>query len=185
LYTRRNIMTDTITVNLEDLETLIFAAGAMKPIEIAMDTRKRDPFVLKELPITAAINRLATEARSARRSKETYATPWDGELNDDEQAWLAAVCDPYNPNEKGRRRAPFDIIPEDHLGEEAIHTLNAKGMLVIGTSVRGVVWPGAEQAEIWPEANTRFYLMPTTRGLRKWRELQAAKIKTEEEKPNE
>lgn len=174
-------MTD-ITVNLEDLETLIFAAAAVKSIEAAMDTRKRDPFVPKEAPIKAALDRLAVEARSARRSKETYLTPWDGELDDDEKKWLDRVCKDYDPGDWDSRMI---TISADELyggaGNPAlaprqgpVHTLANKGMVAIGTAGYAVIWPGADQPELRPDP-FGFYLMPTPRGLNKWRELKVAR----------
>lgn len=170
-------MTD-ITINLEDLETLIFAAAAVKSIEIAIDTRKRDPFVPKEAPIAAALQRLSADARSARRSKETYATPWDGELGDDEKKWLERICKDYDPNNRELRTLLIsaDVLygrdkdPTLAPRQGPIHALSNKGMLAIGTAAAAVVWPGADQPEFWPLPNY-FYLMPTPRGLRKWREI--------------
>lgn len=160
-----------ITISLADLEILIMAAGAIKPIEEALSTRKRDPFVPAEPQITAAIQRLAADARSARRSKETYATAWEGPLTEDELGWLVAICENEDPH-----KAAFDIVTDDRFEIEAIDSLAARGMIVIGVPVHGVVWPGAERAEVWlVDPDQGHYLKPTQRGLRKWRELEKAK----------
>ena len=166
-----------ITVNLEDLETLIFAAGSVKAIEAAMDTRKRDPFVPPQNKITESINRLASEARSARRSKETYATAWDGPLTAEEEKWLDDVCKNYDPADRERRMI---VVTADELYGRAgtfrhgpIHNLVNKGMVAIGTAAFAVIWSGADQPEFWPDP-FRFYVMPTPRGLGKWQELKSA-----------
>jgi hypothetical protein len=172
-------MTD-ITISLEDLETLVMAAGAIKTIETALDTRKRDPFVPPQNQIAAAVGRLAAEARSARRSKETYQTPWDGELDEQEIKWLDMVCKDYDPTDRAKRM--FLITPDERFKSSAIGRLTAKGMLLIGNSVKGVIWPGADQPEFAPDP-TCYYLMPTPRGLRKWRELKAVNSSKEEPKP--
>lgn len=158
---------ELITISLKDLETLIFAAGAIKPIEAALDIRKRDPFVPTESIITAALQRLAADARDARRSKEIYATPYDSALTEDELGWLEAICENEDP-----RKAAFDIIFDDRFEIEAINSLAVKGMIIVGTPVHGVVWPGAERAEVWPVDPTRgYYLKPTMRGMRTYLEV--------------
>ena len=162
-------MTD-ITVNLEDLETLIFAAGSVKAIEAAMDTRKRDPFVPPQNKITESISRLAGEARSARRSKETYATAWDDPLTAEEEKCLHDVCKNYDPTADRERRM---IVVGTTFRQGLIHNLANKGMVAVGTAAFAVIWPGADQPEFWPDP-FKFYVRPTPRGLSKWRELKSA-----------
>lgn len=168
-------MTD-ITVSLDDLETLVMAVGGIKTIEAALDTRKHDPFIPPHNKITEAAGRLAAEVRSARRSKETYLTPWNGELEDDERAWLEAVCQDYDPDDRAKwiywieaseYRSKNGVVSQGPLDK-----LVAKGMLLIGNPVKGVIWPGADQPEFTPDPRG-YFLMPTPRGLRKWQELKA------------
>lgn len=179
-------MTD-ITISLEDLEVLIFGTAAIKAIEMAMDTRKRDPFVPDQNKITQALARLTTEAHSARRSKETYATAWDGPLSDKEEEWLDNVCKNHDPNviECRMVRIGAEILYEGRgraFRQGTIHGLANKGMVAIGTAAFAVIWPGADQPELLPDPYT-FYVMPTPRGLKKWRGLQEAKSKKEQ--PND
>ena len=170
-------MTD-ITVNLEDLETLIFAAGVVRSIEAAMDTRKRDPFVPSRYKIAEATNRLASEARSARRYKETYATAWDGPLTAEEEKWLDDACKNYDPADREGRMI---VVEANELyggggmtfRQGPIHDLANKGMVAIGTAAFAVIWLGADQPEFWPDP-FKFYVRPTPRGLSKWRELKSA-----------
>lgn len=181
-------MTD-ITINLEDLETLIFGTAAVKAIEIAMDTRKRDPFVPNNQKITEALNRLSTEARSARRSKETYITPWDGPLDEGERGCLENFCIDYDPNNREDRVTTILASVLYGKGGPAlpggpIHGLANKGMIAIGTAAKAVIWPGADQPEFWPDPSL-FYVTPTPRGLRKWQEIQSASKATQKKKPDD
>lgn len=169
-----------ITIALEDLETLIFGAAAVKAIEVAMDTRKRDPFVPSSNKITEALNRLTSEARSARRSKEDYQTPWDGELDGDENNWIRVLWtlyDKQDPLDRGiwmyRYALRLGAFPNGR--HPAIDRLAAKGMIVIGSAVSGAIWPGVEQPELKLDP-TFVWLRLTPRGIKKAEELKHAAV---------
>jgi hypothetical protein len=60
-------MTD-VTVQLADLERIIFAASVIKPIENALAAFKNDPFVKPHLAFGEAAKRLEEAMRRAQRS---------------------------------------------------------------------------------------------------------------------
>lgn len=147
-------MTD-ITVSLEDLEIMLVGAGAIKQIE-----RKRDPFTPPERKFKDAMERLLREARSARRTTAPTATAWDGELDADEIKCLRMFDSQIKDN-------PYTgVTPKQRLDNPAIDRLLARGCIVMGQPVIGVVWSGADQAELKPDPSY-FAVKITDRGYKK------------------
>lgn len=159
-----------ITVDLDDLEALIFSTGAIKVIETAVDQSKKDPFRLQHKSrLTGAHDRLATAARNIRRGQEP-AYNYNKPLTTAEANYLAQICAAYDPSDAQKRfiritaNERLDKPPE---GRPEINQLAAKGMIEIGAPVTGVVWSGAEHAEVTPDP-TGYLLRPTKQGLQQW-----------------
>lgn len=160
-----------VTVNLDDLEKVIFGTAAVKTIEAAMDARKRDPLIPPRRDLSDALQRLTDAARSVRRGQETYITPWDEPLDNAENQTLNYVCANYDPADWDKRMTRIDVT--DYANQRITTTFDQlanKGMVVIGNPVIGVIWPGADQPEFRPDP-THYLVKPTARGLAKWKEL--------------
>ena len=130
----------TVTVELEDLEKLVFATGALKTIEGALDTRKRDPFVQPHLDFTNAHNRLASAMRDAQRGNAGTLIDYNAEVTHDELKLLTKVveglCIPIR-----------DKVGEKRDGDTLWESLMCKGCIEFGQLVTGVVWPGGSGVE--------------------------------------
>jgi hypothetical protein len=126
----------SVTVDLADLETLVMTTGALKVIEGAIVQRKNDPFVREHLDFTAAHDRLAASMRNARRAEAGTLVPWDGELDGVEVLLLRDVAD----MEMGVKA--IGCHKEDYT------TLMAKGCVIIGQEVNGILWAGEKQPDI-------------------------------------
>jgi hypothetical protein len=157
-------MTD-VTVDLADLETLVFTTGALKTIEGALQARKSDPFVQPHLNFTEAHNRLAAAMRDATRGMADTVVPWDGELDKDEIEHLSALLADEDES------LFTTITPTWRRANPAIDRLMCKGMIEIGQVVKGVVWAGSDRPEIKPDQG--FALRTTKRGRDKLRKLAA------------
>jgi hypothetical protein len=141
-----------VEVELEDLETIIFATAIIKQIESSLAARKQDPFIRPHLDYNQAHDALTLAMNSARRANTNTATQWDGELNDNEiQLLKILVVNPVKEISAGYRKQ-----------YEEVDTLAAKGCIRIGQQVIGAVWPGADKADIKPYGG--FSLMITQRG---------------------
>jgi hypothetical protein len=158
-------MTD-VTVDLVDLETLVFTTGALKTIEGALQARKNDPFVQPHLNFTEAHNRLAEAMRNATRGQNDTVVPWDGELDAVERACLSAMAEDED------ERLFITITPKWRLEHQEYDRLMCKGMIVIGQLVKGIIWGGASAAEIKPDPSG-FAVKTTKRGRDKLKKLAA------------
>src|SRR5208282_323832 len=120
----------TVTVDLADLETLVFATAAIKAIEGALAGRKNDPFVKKHLDYTAANDRLATAMRNATRP-EAYPE-WDEALTSEEYLALRRV-----------EKADQGVLAIGFRSKrDYFDGLSSKGCVIIGTAIDGYVWAG-------------------------------------------
>lgn len=68
----------SVTVDLDDLETIVMTTGALKTIEGALNARKNDPFVHQYLDFSEAHDRLSSAMRNAKRADAGTLVPWDG-----------------------------------------------------------------------------------------------------------
>lgn len=130
----------TVTVDLDDLTTIVMATGVIKLIEGVLVSYKKDPFVHAHLDYSAAHDRLAAVMRNAARAEAGTATDWDGELTKDEIKFLKIVDNAPNGL----------LISSDYrLSKENKHvdTLAAKGCIQLGQLVSGAIWPGAKLPE--------------------------------------
>ena len=132
----------SVTVDLDDLETLVMTTGALKTIEGALATRKQDPFIRQYLGFTEAHDRLATAMRNAQRVDAGTLVAWDGALNDDEIKLLREIG-------YGRKIMSRDEkAPSSGQSMSVVDQLAAKGCVVIGQLVKGVLWAGDKQPEL-------------------------------------
>lgn len=154
----------SVTVDLEDLEALVFAAGVIKQIEAALSARKSDPFVVPYLKLTEAHDRCAEAVRFARRSEnQDVATKWDDPLTKAEAAFLKGLQPGYWVTPEQR------VAPPGEEGHPEIDTLMCKGHVVIGHFVTGISWSGKPpELMIDPKG---FPVKITPRGLAKLEEL--------------
>lgn len=133
----------SVTVDLEDLETLVMTSGALKTIEGALATRKADPFIRQYLDFTSAHDRLASVMRNARRAEAGTLVPWDGELDEVETRLLRLV-------EEGEIE---HVTARAKREEKEVDSLAAKGCIVIGNFVKGVLWAGDTAPDIELDPN--------------------------------
>ena len=163
----------TVTVDLADLETLVFATAAIKAIEEQLVARKRDPFVAPHLQFTEANNRLATAMRNAMRGQADTVVPWDGELDEDEIKMLKLV-EPGGFWIPPKQKAPV-------AGEvmSVADRLAAKGCVVIGQFIRGILWAGAPGPELQIDPKG-FPIKITERGRDKLYKALIAKVEKKE-----
>lgn len=152
----------SVTVDLEDLETLVMTTGALKTIEGALAQRKQDPFVRQYLEFTAAHDRLASAMRNARRAEAGTLIQWDGDLTEEQERLLRELDRTEMGVMEVRNKGFYD-------------SLAAKGCVLIGQCVAGIVWPGQSQAEIKPYHAYAVKIMP--RGREKLAKIDAEKVK--------
>jgi hypothetical protein len=158
-----------VSVDLQDLETLVFATGAIKLIEAALHQRSNDPFVPQDNEIRSAHDRLAAVARNAKRGSLGTAVNWVDPLTDKEAVMLKKIearC------EKGAFKA-WAVKPEYRLEHMEIDSLGAKGCVVLGQALEGVLWAGAERPEFKPDPD--WYLVKVTpRGRERLEQYEAS-----------
>jgi hypothetical protein len=161
-----------VTVDLADLETIVFATGAIKAIESALASRRQDPFVRPHLDYTAAHDRLATAMRNALRAEAGTLVPFDEPLTKTELRALRYVLDATDPNKGAHKKSGvadwFVISGADKAAEgekmSVYDRLAAKGCLQIGQFVTGVVWAGAPAPEVKADPDRGFAAKITDRG---------------------
>lgn len=149
-----------VAVDLDDLETLVLTSGALKSIEGALAQRKTDPFVRPHLEFTEAHDRLATAMRNAKRSDGGTLIGFDEPLSKDERKVLQEIIDgdrnTLTQKEKGAAGEAMS----------AFDRLAAKGCVVMGQLLVGVLWAGASAPELRPDP-TGYAIKATPRGLEK------------------
>jgi hypothetical protein len=155
-----------VTVDLADLERIIFAASAVKQIESLLAAFKRDPFIKPHLEFTDASLRLEGVMNSAKRSAASARgdtlVNYDEPLNEDEMKLLRRFVDAEGEGPiwfiSAKDKAPADA-------RKAMSTydrLAAKGMVRMGQVVSGVVWAGQDRPDLRVEP--RFAVALTERG---------------------
>ena len=148
-----------VEVEIEDLETIIFATAIIKSIESALQQRKQDPFIKPHLDYTAASEALTQAMNSARRSVADTKIEWDGALTKDEQALLKEFV----------ASNTFEVTAEFRLKTKEVDQLAAKGCIRIGQLVSGAVWPGEDRPDLRPVQG--YALAITSRGKDKLAKL--------------
>lgn len=156
----------TATVELADLETIIFATGVIKTIEGALASRKNDPFVRPHLDFTEAHDRLATVWRNATRAQAGTAVNFDEPLTKTEARLMRDVIESLKVRKEGANLQWFRIHGADKaLGE--YESLAAKGCIRMGQAVTGVVFAGEDRPQLVPDADRGYLVEVTARGRAK------------------
>lgn len=142
-----------VEVELEDLETIVFATAVINTIETALQQRKQDPFVKPHLAYSLAHGNLVAAMNGARRASADTATQWDGELDKEELKFLKEFI--TNP--------VIEIDGAYRLKHQEVDRLMAKGCIRCGQLVAGAVWPGESKADIKPIAGFAIAITPRGR----------------------
>jgi hypothetical protein len=160
----------TVTVDLDDLEKLIFTAGAMKTVEGALKQRREDPFVRDHLEFTDAHNRLAAAVRNVQRGTADTLVAWDGELSQDEIKLLRKVTGELAILTRDQKagKSGEDMSIADRLA--------AKGCVIMGQLVKGVLWAG-ETKPVLVQDTSGFPIKITNRGTDKLAAIDTAATK--------
>ena len=158
----------SVTVDLADLETIVLTTGALKTIEGALAQRRNDPFVRPHLEFTAAHDRLAVAMRNATRAAAGTLVDWDGELDDDEIKMLRRV------GEGTFWLLRKDKAPVDGEAMSIADRLSAKGCVIMGHFVTGILWAENKGPELTIDPKG-FPVKITDRGAAKLREIDAKK----------
>lgn len=161
-----------VTVDLEDLETIVFATAAIKAIESALANRRSDPFVQSHLDYTAAHDRLASAMRNATRAAAGTLVAFDEPLTKTEASALRYVLDATDPGKGAYKKSGvaewFAISGADKaaVGEDMsiYDRLAAKGCLQVGQFVTGVVFAGVATPYLKADPERGFAAMVTDRG---------------------
>ena len=144
-----------VEVELEDLETIVFATAIIKQIESSLAARKNDPFVQPHLDYKQAHDALTLAMNSAKRASADTKIEWDGELSKKEIE-LLKILDASPVKE---------IDPIYRTKHDEVDSLAAKGCIRIGQLVSGAIWAGSDRPDIKPLAG--FAITATPRGLNK------------------
>lgn len=164
--------TVTVTVDLKDLETVVFATGALKTIEGALQARKNDPFVMPHLNFTPAHNRLAQAMREATRASAGTAVGWDDPLTLKEAILLGDIV--KSADTKDDDLLFGVVIPADEKVD--FDSLSSKGMIKFGQHLVGVLWSGEEVPRLQVDPDN-FSVVIMARGRQAWVKHQADKAK--------
>lgn len=144
-----------VEVELEDLEALVFASGAIKQIEAALDSRKDDPFVKPYLNLSDVHNRLAAVMRNAKRGESGTRIGWDEPLTKEEVSYLKEKTKTLSATPVTEWSVLIDVAEiEDSHGKIVltefglVQSLMAKGCLIRGTILYGVKWDDKEKSDV-------------------------------------
>jgi hypothetical protein len=155
-----------VTIDLDDLEALVYVSSAIKTIESALAAYKRDPFVQKAHgKFGAAQKRLEDVIRRARRSERSGETEiaYDGPLDLEEEAVLGSLWRRRDRDDVVTTIAVEEKLQQTSDGLSPIDRLAAKGMIEVGSYVYGAKWTGDGYPIIRIDA-TRYMVRFTTRG---------------------
>ena len=151
-----------VTVDLDDLEALVWGSGAIKAIEASLASFRRDPFTPNPEVISQAHERLATAVRQAKRDGAGTAVDFNEPLTSAELKLLRKTA--VNAAATHKRGAPFPVTlinTKDKVGD--YDRLAAKGCIVIGTTGAAFVFPGQKDPLLIIEPN-KLGVMITPRG---------------------
>ena len=159
----------SVTVDLADLETLVITTGTMKTIESALQARRSDPFVRQHLEFTEAHDRLASAMRNAMRASADTVVKFDEPLDGDEIQILRQI-DAGKGSLTTKEKAP-----EKDAAMSVADRLAAKGCVVMGNFVTGILWAGAKAVSDIRADDKGFAVKITDRGRQKLAEFNAKK----------
>lgn len=157
-----------VTVELEDLETIVFATGVIKTIEGALASRRNDPFVREHLDYAAAHDRLATAMRNATRAAAGTLVPFDEPLTKTEVRALRDILEATKSRKDGVNLPWFRVSGPDKAAEgekmSIYDRLAAKGCVRVGQAVTGVIFAGENRPLLVPDADRGYLVEITNRG---------------------
>lgn len=169
-----------VTVDLADLERIVFAAGVIKTIEGAIASHKRDPFVQPHLDFTEAHNRLATAMRNASRAEAGTLVNFEDPLTKEEANALTYVKKACDGDDRNPGLPFFTIsVPDKAEAGRAMSVydqLQAKGCVKVGQWITGVVWPGEVSPSISADPDRGYAAVITQRGRTRLTEWQAQQV---------
>lgn len=138
-----------VTVDLADLETLVFATGVIKQIEGQLASYKSDPFVKPHLNYTSAVNNLVTAMNSAKRGSADTVINWNDPISKFDEAVLQhfeeATALGLEIQTGGMREG---TVSKEF--QESVNNLVCKGYLEKGQSVSGAIWSSSTTPELRP-----------------------------------
>lgn len=151
----------TVTVALEDLEALVFATGAIKTIEGVLASRKEDPFVKPFLAMTDAHNRCAAAMRDVKRAEAGTLIKYDEPLTKEERDTLEEIASGDIPGISVGAK-----LPQKGEAMSVYDRLAAKGCVVLGQRVHGVIWGGEDKPSLAIDPN-EYAIRITERGRKR------------------
>jgi hypothetical protein len=126
---------ETLTVSADDLETLLFASGAIRSIEEALNAAKRDPWAQSAKgKLTQAYDRLSREWRNAKRAREGYPGANFADPTAEDLLNLAAI--EADVRDQGIGAAVALGSPLYRI----VQALHAKGLVELGVYREMVMW---------------------------------------------
>lgn len=155
-----------VTVDLQDLEKIVFASSAIKIIESTLAGRKNDPFVRPHLDFTEAHERLATAMRNATRAAAGTLVNFDEPLTKTEARALRYILEAVDERKAGLPWFVISAADKAAEGEDMsiYDRLSAKGCIQIGMFITGVVWTGAPAPDIKADPDRGYAARITARG---------------------
>ena len=154
-------MTD-VTVPLEDLRILLYAASATCKIENLVAGAKQDPLFPKAVAIAEAFAKVDRAVKHAQREEVNYAG-WNDPLTKDEIATLLTLCE----KDAGTWTVPLGDYTGKSLKPGVPNTLASlakRGMVEVGTPCSGVRWGNADTIP-WVASVTEVMVRVTARGV--------------------
>lgn len=153
----------TVTVELEDLEKLVFGTGVIKTVESALNAYQDDPFVPPQNELTNAHNRLAKAVREAKRSGSGTLIDWDEPLTEKEVSHLSGL------RKWEVERGDFLRVAPTHkteLDKTSFDSLAAKGCVSVGQLIVGEKWGDEDKPRLRIDPSC-FVIKSTARGRSK------------------
>lgn len=158
-----------VTVDLDDLEAIVFGTGVIKNIEGSLASFKNDPFTRTKVPLTEAHDRLASAMRNARRAGADTLVKWDEPLTKEEQIALAAVAAAC------KEAGDVKVLSGKQKGGSGVMSdwdrIAAKGMIEMGQFITGILWAGQQSPAI--TAKPEFAARLTSRGKNMLEQIRA------------
>lgn len=151
-----------VTVPLEILRVMLYAASATAKIENLVAGAKLDPLFPKAATIAEAFAILDRAVKHAQREETNYAG-WNDPLTKDEVQTLLTLCD----RGEGTWTVPVGDWNGANLKSGAPNTLKGlarRGMVEIGIPCTGIKWGNADQIP-WIADALHVVVRVTARGI--------------------
>lgn len=151
-----------VTVPIEELRVLLYAASATSKIENLVAGAKQDPLFPKAAAIAGAFTNLDRIIKHAQRAETNYAG-WNDPLTKDEIATLLTLCE----RDEGTWTVPAGDWNGKNLKPGVPNTLQGlsrRGMVEVGIPCTGVKWGNADQIP-WVADPFNVVVRVTARGI--------------------